>query len=126
MTCDCNKDRIELLVKQGTSQSYNFTVRGKDGTPLDLTDYVIQVDIKKYPLAKVQSLISNTITVDSTDAGQITNVNGGQFTIRITEDMSTSLNPDTYYIQVMLVNQDNRIIISGEGDKSGVLRICRQ
>ena len=77
MTCDCNKDKLELLVKQGTSQSYNFTVRNNDGTPLDLSGYFIRVDIKKYPLAKVQSLVSWDITVNSSEGGQITSVSEG-------------------------------------------------
>lgn len=126
MTCDCNKDRLEFLVKQGTSQSYNFTVYAPDGTPVNLSDYVVRVQIKKYPLAKINPLVEWDITVDSTDSGQITSVSEGKFYIRITEDVSRNLNPDTYYLVVMLVNQDNQIIISGEGDKSGVLRICRQ
>ena len=126
MTCDCNKDRLELLVKQGTSQSYNFTVRASDGTPLDLSDYIIKVQIKKYPLAKVSPLIEWDITIDSTEYGQITSVDEGKFYIHLTEDLTTSLNPDTYYLVVMLVNQNNQIVISGEGDKSGVLRICKQ
>lgn len=126
MTCDCNKDKIELLIKQGTSQSYNFTVRNKDGTPLDLSGYFIRVDIKKYPLAKVQSLTSWDINTYSSEGGQITSVSEGKFTLRVTSDVSTNLNPDVYYIVIMLINPDNQIIISGEGDKSGIIKICRQ
>ena len=126
MTCDCNKDKLELLVKQGTSQSYNFTVRNKDGTPLDLSGYFIRVDIKKYPLAKVQSLVSWDITVNSSEGGQITSVTEGKFTVKISSDVSTNLDPNVYYIVIMLISPDNQIIISGEGDKSGILKICRQ
>ena len=126
MTCDCNKDRIEILVKQGTSLSCNFTVYNKDGTPLLLNDYTISVQVKKYPLAKVNPIRAWEITTGASEGGQITSVDEGKFRVTFTSELTTSLNPDTYYLVIMQVNPDNRIIISGEGDKSGVLRICRQ
>lgn len=126
MTCDCNKDRIEVLVKQGTSRSCNFTVRDKDGTPLLLNSYTIRVQIKKYPLAKIPALREWIIDTNSVDGGRITSIDEGKFTVTITSEVSASLNPDIYYLVIMLVNPDNQIIISGEGDKSGILKICNQ
>lgn len=126
MSCGCNNDRLELIVKQGTLQSYNFTVHNKDGTPLNLSGYFVRVEIKKYPLAKVQPLVAWDINTYSSEGGQITSIEEGKFTIRVTSDVSTNLNPDVYYIVITLVSPDNQIIISGEGDKSGIIKICRQ
>lgn len=126
MTCNCNKDRIELIVKQGTSQSYSLTIRQPDGTPVNLGSYSVEVDIKKYPLLKVKSLVSYTLDTVSSPNGYIVEPENGKIIFRVSEELSSSLNPDTYYLIVQLVNPNNRIIISGEGDRTGILKICNQ
>ena len=37
MSCDCNNDRVELLIKQGEQRSYIFNITNSDGTPLELS-----------------------------------------------------------------------------------------
>lgn len=125
MTCNCNEGRIELVMKQGTRQSFNLTIKTKEGNPVDLSSYTVQVDIKKYPLVKVDSLISFSVTQDSSENGQITDSTNGKVTITITEDNS-SLSPAIYYLIVQLINPANTIIISGNGDNTGILKICNQ
>lgn len=125
MTCNCNEGRIELVMKQGTKQSFNLTIQAKDGNPVDLSSYTVQVDIKKYPLVKVDSLISFSVTQDSSENGQITDPTNGKVTVTITEDNS-SLSPAIYYLIVQLINPSNTIIISGNGDSTGILKICNQ
>lgn len=125
MTCNCNEGRIELVMKQGTSQSFNLTIKTKEGNPVDLSSYTVQVDIKKYPLVKVDSLISFSVTQDSSENGQITDPTNGKVTVTITEDNS-SLSPAIYYLIVQLINPSNTIIISGNGDSTGILKICNQ
>jgi hypothetical protein len=125
MTCNCNEGRIELVMKQGTRQSFNLTIKTKEGNPVDLSSYTVQVDIKKYPLVKVDSLISFYVTQDSSENGQITDPMNGKVTVTITEDNS-SLSPAIYYLIVQLTNPSNTIIISGNGDSTGILKICNQ
>lgn len=125
MSCDCNNDRVELLIKQGEQRSYIFNITSNDGTPIDLSGREILVEIKKYPLYKVKALIEITLTNVDQGNGYINNPANGQFTLTLTENEST-LNPAEYYLIITMISGSERIIISGEGDLSGVLKVCRQ
>lgn len=125
MSCDCNNDRVELLIKQGEQRSYIFNITNSDGTPLDLSSREILVEIKKYPLYKVKALIEITLTNVDQGNGYINDPTNGQFTLTLTENES-SLNPAEYYLIITMISGSERIIISGEGDLSGVLKVCRQ
>lgn len=128
MTCNCNSDRVEILIKQGEQRTYNFTIYNSDGTPVDLTNFYIQVEIKKYPLFKVDPLITKVINSESTPNGWIENPETGKFTMIISSEDTIRLNPAEYYLIIFMNSYDNtsKNIISGEGDKSGILKICRQ
>lgn len=126
MVCNCNESRIELVVKQGASQTFNLTIRDKDTNPVDLTGYEVQVQIKKYPLAKVDSLYEFRLSNIPSDNGYITSIAEGKISIIITSDITSNLPPSIYYLIIMLVSPSNQIIISGEGDRSGILKICKQ
>lgn len=125
MACDCNKDRVELLIKQGEQRSYIFNITNADTTPLDLSGKEILVEIKKYPLYKVKPLIEITLSNINNGNGYINDPTNGQFTLTLTENES-SLNPAEYYLIITMISGSEKIIISGEGDLSGILKICRQ
>lgn len=128
MSCNCNQNRIEIVIKQGEQRNYNFTIKDNNGVPLDLTNYYILVEIKKYPLFKVNSLITKVINNISSIDGWIEEPTTGKFYMTITEENTTSLNPAEYYLIITLISNDgtSKNILSGEGDKSGILKICRQ
>lgn len=126
MSCDCNNDRIEMLIKQGEQRSYVFNITDKDKNPVDLSNSSIEVQIKTYPLYKVKSLYDIILDTNSSEYGYINDPTNGQFTLTITEEISGNLSPKEYYIIITMVTGENRIIISGEGQLSGVLVVCRQ
>lgn len=126
MSCDCNNDRIEMLIKQGEQRSYVFNITDKDKNPVDLSNSSIEVQIKTYPLYKVKSLYDIILDTNSSEHGYINDPTNGQFTLTITEEISGNLSPKEYYIIITMVTGENRVIISGEGQLSGVLVVCRQ
>lgn len=128
MTCNCNSDRVEILIKQGEQRTYNFTIYNSDGTPVDLTNFYIQVEIKKYPLFKVEPLITKIINNGNTPNGWIEHPETGKFTMVITSEETSNLNPAEYYLIIYMNSYDgtSKNIISGEGEQSGILKICRQ
>lgn len=125
MSCSCNDDRVELLIKQGEQRSYIFNITNADATPLDLSGKEILVEIKKYPLYKVKALVEITLSNIDNGNGYINDPTNGQFTLTLTENES-SLNPAEYYLIITMISGSERIIISGEGDLSGILKVCRQ
>ena len=121
----CNSNRLVLEVKQGESRSFGFTIKQK-GEPMDLTDYSVTVQVKKSPYFKIKSLIEKRVTTTLTGDGRIYNAEQGQFKITFSETDTTELPPDDYYLIIFLENGPTKIIISGEGNKSGILRFCKQ
>lgn len=121
----CNSNRLVVEVKQGEARSFGFTIK-HNKEPMDLTDYQVVVQVKKSPYFKVQSLIEKVVTAELGEAGQIYDAEQGQFKITFTESDTTILPPDDYYLIIFLENGPTKIIISGEGNKSGILRFCKQ
>ena len=121
----CNSNRLVVEVKQGEARSFGFTIKQK-GEPMDLTDYTVTVQVKKSPYFKVKSLIEKRVTTTLTGDGRIYDAEQGQFKITFTESDTTELPPDDYYLIIFLENGPTKIIISGEGNKSGILRFCKQ
>ena len=126
MGCDCNDERLELVIKQGEQRSYSFTIRDKSGTPVDLSSSTIEVQVKNYPLYKVNSIFTMPLNRESSENGQITDPTNGKFVLTITEEQSSSLVPKEYYLIITMITGTNRVIISGEGQASGVLIVCKQ
>lgn len=126
MSCDCNDDRVEMLIKQGEQRSYIFNITDPDKQPVNLTGNTIEVQIKNYPQYKVKSLFEVTLDEYSSEYGYINDPTNGQFTLTITTDVSGNLQPKEYYIIITMVRGDERIIISGEGELSGILTVCQQ
>lgn len=130
----CNSDRLVMEVKQGEARSFGFTIEHNelvDGTkeyaPMDLTEYSVTFQVKKSPYFKVEPLIEKIITTEYSEAnGHIYDPTLGKFKVSFTEADTTKLPPDTYYVIIYLINGTTKIIISGEGDKSGILRFCKQ
>ena len=121
----CNSNRLVLEVKQGESRSFGVTIKQK-GEPMDLTNYSVVVQVKKSPYFKVKSLIEKRVTTTLTGDGRIYDAEQGRFKITFTEVDTTELPPDNYYLIIFLENGPTKIIISGEGNKSGILRFCKQ
>ena len=127
MACNCNEDRLVLSVKQGEDKSFAIDVKDRQLNPVDLTGYTVEVNVKKYPLYKVDSLITKVFDTTPVDGSYIADAEDGEIVLKILASETIKLNPDFYYLIITLVNGNgNRTIISGEGDKSGVLKICNQ
>ena len=126
MGCDCNDERLELVIKQGEQRSYSFTIKDKSGAPVDLSSSTIEVQVKNYPLYKVNSILTMPLNRESSENGQITDPTNGKFVLTITEEQSSSLVPKEYYLIITMITGTNRVIISGEGQASGVLVVCKQ
>ena len=125
MSCDCNNSRVVLVIKQGEQRSFIFNIKDKDGNPVDLVSKEILVEVKNYPLLKVKPIISILLTNVDNGNGYINDQETGQFILTLTETES-SLNPQEYYLIITMISGTERIIISGEGNSSGVLKVCRQ
>lgn len=121
----CNSNRLVVEVKQGEARSFGFTVK-HNKEPMDLTDYQVVVQVKKSPYFKVQSLIEKVVTTELSDSGQIYNPELGKFKVTFTEKDTVTFPPNDYFLIIYLVNGPTKIIISGEGNKSGILRFCKQ
>ena len=128
MVCNCNEDRVEIVIKQGEQRDYNFTLYDSDGQPVDLTNFYIKVQIKKYPLFKVGSIYDKIINNIKSINGWIEEPTTGKFYITFTQEETGNLNPGDYYLIIYMNSYDDTSIniISGEGTKSGILKICRQ
>ena len=121
----CNSNRLVVEVKQGEARSFGFTVK-HNKEPMDLTNYQVVVQVKKSPYFKVKSLIEKIITTTLSNSGQIYDPELGQFKVTFTEKDTVTLPPNDYFLIIYLVNGPTKIIISGEGNKSGILRFCKQ
>ena len=121
-------NRNVVCVKQGIERSLSFTIKA-GGKPLDLTEYTVLFEVKKYPLEKVEPIISKEITSTSDEAtvGQITNPVGGQLVVRLLKE-DTSFPVGKYFLVVHLVggqtNDDN--IISSNCCQTAIFKICKQ
>lgn len=134
MTTQCNK--LVMEVKQGESRGFGFTIQQKvfnpdteeyETSPFDLTGLTVEFQVKVAPYFKLPSIIDKIIseTSDNTTVGTIYNPSEGQFSVIITED-ETLLNPYDYALIVTVIDQDTKYIISGEGNTSGIFRVCKQ
>lgn len=132
----CSNKRLVMEVKSGEARGFNFTIKTKsgllntDGTPqyipMNLAEYTVEFDIKQYPYYSVKSLVSKVITTTYSADGEIYEPVGGKFRIQVTLDDLKKLVPSQdYYVIITLVNGNTRIIISGEGNTSGVFRFCK-
>lgn len=121
----CNSNRLVVEVKQGEARSFGFTVK-HNKEPMDLTNYQVVVQVKKSPYFKVKSLIEKIITTTLSNSGQIYDPELGQFKVTFTEKDTVTLPPNDYFLIIYLVNGPTKIIISGEGNTSGILRFCKQ
>lgn len=124
--CNCSQ-RLLLEIKQGTSRTYGFTIK-QGGNPMDLTKYTVIFEVKPAPYYTVPDLIYKELTTTSDDrvVGNIYNPTEGQFKVTFNIEDYIKLPPNDYYLVVTLVEGTTRIIISGEGQASGIFRICKQ
>lgn len=121
-------NRNIVCVKQGTERSLSFTIKA-GGQPLDLTGYTVLFEVKKYPLEKVEAIVSKDITTTSDEAtvGQITNPAGGQLIVRLLKE-DTSFPIGKYFLVIHLIggetSDDN--IISSNCCQTAIFKICKQ
>ena len=136
----CRSNRLVMKIKSGEARGFTFTIKTNSGLTdmngnviynvLDLTDYTVSFQIKKYPYYTVDPIIDKEITLlqDGT-VGWILEQSGddkGKFIVQITLEDLTKLIPEKdYYLILTLITGDQRIIISGEGDTSGIFRVCQ-
>lgn len=135
----CRSNRLVMKIKSGEARGFTFTIKTntgliQDGQPVyrvvDLTDYTVSFQIKKYPYFTVDPIIDKEITsLQDGTKGWILDQSGddkGKFIVQITmDDMSRLIPEKDYYLILTLQTGDQRIIISGEGDTSGIFRVCQ-
>ena len=135
----CRSNRLVMKIKSGEARGFTFTIKTntgliQDGQPVyrvvDLTDYTVSFQIKKYPYFTVDPIIDKEITsLQDGTIGWILDQSGddkGKFIVQITMDDMSKLTPEKdYYLILTLQTGDQRIIISGEGDTSGIFRVCQ-
>jgi hypothetical protein len=133
----CKHKKLIMKIKSGETKGFNFTIKSNSGlldtdgqpiyNPVDLSQYTIEFQIKKYPYFSVESIIEKTITTaEDNYNGWIYSPTTGQFSIQITqEDMDKLIPEKDYYVILTMVNGDIRTIISGQGDTSGIFRVCQ-
>lgn len=126
MVCDCNENRAVLIIKQGEQRSYNFTITDVNKNPVNLTGRVIQFEIKKYPLYKVDSLLTIILTEENSPNGYISEPLNGKLVLTLTEENSSAFPPKDYYMIITMITGTEKVIISGEGNNSGILKVCQQ
>lgn len=123
----CQDARLVLEIKQGESRGFGFTIE-QDNQPMNLTGFTVLFEVKRSPYFVLPAIITKTITETSSDidTGRISYPLEGKFKVIITEDETIKYNPADYFLIITLIDQDTKIIISGEGDTSGIFRICKQ
>lgn len=133
----CKNNRLVMKIKSGEARGFGFTIKTNTGRVdtsgqpiyrvLDLTNYTVEFQIKKYPYYTVEPIINKEITeLQDGSTGWITDPRNGKFTVQITLDDLEKLIPEKdYYLIITLINGETRLIISGEGDKSGIFRVCQ-
>lgn len=133
----CRNKRLIMKIKSGEAKGFSFTIKSNSGlldtdgqpiyNPVNLTEYTIEFQIKKYPYFTVPSILEKKITTTEDDYnGWIFSPETGQFSIQITLEDMEKLTPETdYYVILTMVNGDVRTIISGQGDTSGIFKVCQ-
>lgn len=126
----CAKNRLVVKIQSGEARSFGFTIKAKNSldeyVPMDLTQYIVDFQIKEYPYASVNPIINKEITLDEdTLNGWIYEPTLGKFKVEINQDDMDILIPGKeYYLVITLINGETRIIISGEGDNVGTFMVC--
>ena len=131
---DC--ERLVMEINQGEDRAFGFTIytrycdeeTGENvSQPYDLTGKTIVFQIKKAPYYSIPPIIEKEITEtsDEYNVGNIYNPTGGQFKIQIVQE-ETLFPPMDYYAIIRCKDQTQEFAIAGEGNKSGIFRICKQ
>ena len=115
-----------LPVKQGEELNIGFTIK-QDGSPMDLSDYTVRVQVKKVPLVTYPAMIDKEITTtsDINTIGQINYPQQGQFVIHLTEE-DTSYAPGDYSLIISIEQPGYIDIISSKCCNKAIYRICEQ
>lgn len=120
--------RNVICIKQGEAKSIGFSILAGE-VPLDLTDYNVRFEVKKQPYETVPPFISKEITTtsDPLTIGQITNPQGGQFKVRLTNE-DTSHPVGKYYLVITILGgeENDEDIISSRCTQTAYFRICKQ
>lgn len=126
----CTNNRLVVKIQSGEVRSFGFTIKAKNSLdeyiPMDLTQYVVDFQIKEYPYDSVDPIIHKVLDLDEdSNNGWIYEPTGGKFEVVITlDDMDILIPGKEYNLVITLINGDTRIIISGEGDNVGVFMVC--
>lgn len=119
-------DELVLEVNQGEARGFNFTIK-VDTEPMDLTDWTVEVSVKEAPYYSLPSLFTKEITTtsDLNTVGQIMQPTQGQFTLNILKE-ETLYPPYDYYLVIRLINGEQVITISGDGNYKSIYRVCKE
>ena len=114
MMCGCEHKPLELKIKQGESIGFAFTLN-QQGSPVDLTDSTMLMQVRENVEDNGTYLITKTITTESNpdEQGIIVNPTAGQFFFKVNssdiEDMSTT---KPYFVAIYHINGDIKDCIS--------------
>ena len=115
-----------LPLKQGEELNVGFTIK-QDGSVMDLTDYMVRVQVKKVPLVTYPAMIDKEITTtsDINEVGQINFPQQGQFVVHLKEE-DTSFPTGDYSLIISLEQSGYIDIISSKCCNKAIYRICEQ
>lgn len=119
-------EKLIINVKQGEQISIEMKITS-DGEPVDLSNAIIEVQVKEAPYVELEPMFTKTITVnsDASTQGQITDPLNGVFNVRFNED-DTSYPVNTYALVVFFDDGINKDIISSKSCNNGEYRVCTQ
>lgn len=106
---------------------FNTETQEYEIKPFDLTGLEVHFQVKIAPYFNLPSLIDKIISETSSevDVGLISYPTEGKFKVQITEQEALR-NPYDYALIITVVDKDTKYIISGEGNTSGIFRVCKQ
>lgn len=135
MVCTDN-NRLVVEINQGCPRGFSFTINQKiynyntneyDKQPIDLTGLTINIQIKKAPYYQLPTLINKNITEkEDVTQGQIVDPLNGKFTLQITKQESTFLNPGEYALMIYMIDQDTCTNLSSNKNDYAIYRVCYQ
>lgn len=129
-TSPCNA--VVLRIRDGSNRSYLFTIMTTDEegneVPFDISEYTLEIFVKKGPWEKVKPLITKVITQESDEntVGRIYEPELGKFSLTVLYDDYKHLQPQDYFLVLFLVQGEERTDITGRSNFPGVFRIIKQ
>lgn len=114
MMCECENRPLELKIKKGESLGFAFTL-SQQGSPIDLTDSTMLMQVRENVEDDGIYLITKTITTnsDQDEQGFISNPTAGQFMFKVNaDDIDNMSTTKPYFVAIYHISGDIKDCIS--------------